>query len=283
MPHCVRARDHSASSRSRRRGCPPRARHNSIPRSRAACRPAPRTASACAGAILEPGQEIEGLAEIAAVIELARDRGQIFQAAGDVVRLVLKNLRRSSCVSSHQAADFLIGISAAQVASGRPSRPARQRAVPSRRARCSGHGWRRRPAATTVSAGRIGSAIESPNRPTTAPASAPAPRPLPAPTRVTRQAPLWPPLKIVNMAESKRGTGRDSSLSPSFRAACHSGACEAEPGIQRAADSWIPGSSCGRPQVRNCAPGMTRPVNSGEKRNKLRFRSEAPYIHDRFA
>src|SRR6476646_10463809 len=44
------------------------------------------------GLELEPGQEIEGLAEIAAVIELARDRRQIFQACGDVVRLVLEDL-----------------------------------------------------------------------------------------------------------------------------------------------------------------------------------------------
>src|SRR6476619_1857620 len=42
--------------------------------------------------IFEPGQEIEGFAEVAAVIELPRDCGQIFQAARDMMRLVLKNL-----------------------------------------------------------------------------------------------------------------------------------------------------------------------------------------------
>ena len=36
------------------------------------------------GRVFEPGQEIEGLAEVAAVIELPRDRGQVFQAVGDM-------------------------------------------------------------------------------------------------------------------------------------------------------------------------------------------------------
>src|SRR5882762_4998171 len=42
--------------------------------------------------VFEPGEKIKGLAEIAAVIELPRDRGQIFQRAGDVVRFCLKDL-----------------------------------------------------------------------------------------------------------------------------------------------------------------------------------------------
>ena len=46
--------------------------------------------SASRGRVFEPGQEVEGLAEVAAVIELAGDRRQIFQAARDVVRLVLE-------------------------------------------------------------------------------------------------------------------------------------------------------------------------------------------------
>src|SRR3954467_7128323 len=44
------------------------------------------------GLELEPGQEVEGLAEVAAVIELAGDRGQVFQARRNVLRLVFKNL-----------------------------------------------------------------------------------------------------------------------------------------------------------------------------------------------
>ena len=44
------------------------------------------------GRVFEPGQEVEGLAEIAAVIELPGDRRQIFQARRNVVRSVLKNL-----------------------------------------------------------------------------------------------------------------------------------------------------------------------------------------------
>ena len=35
--------------------------------------------------------------------------------------------------------------------------------------------------------------------------------PLTGPNRVTRHAPLWPPLKIVNMRTWKRGTGCGSS------------------------------------------------------------------------
>ena len=54
-------------------------------------RPVPRTRPH-GGRVFEPGQEVEGLAEIAAVIELPGDRRQIFQAAGDVVRLVLEDL-----------------------------------------------------------------------------------------------------------------------------------------------------------------------------------------------
>ena len=73
------------------------------------------------GLVFEPGQEIEGLAEVAAVIELAGNRRQIFQAVAMWCDLSSKICRRSSCVSSHHAADFLIGISAAEVASGRPS------------------------------------------------------------------------------------------------------------------------------------------------------------------
>ena len=53
--------------------------------------------------VFEPGQEIEGLAEVAAVIELAGDGGEVFQATGDVVRLLLKIRRRSSWVRSHHA------------------------------------------------------------------------------------------------------------------------------------------------------------------------------------
>ena len=70
----------------------PRARHSSIPRSRAASPTSSSNSVRMRGRVFEPGQEVEGLAEIAAVIELAGDRGQIFQAAGDVVRLVLKDL-----------------------------------------------------------------------------------------------------------------------------------------------------------------------------------------------
>src|SRR5882762_1944716 len=43
------------------------------------------------GRVFEPGQEIEGLAEVAAMIKLPRDRRQVFQGAGDVARLVLEN------------------------------------------------------------------------------------------------------------------------------------------------------------------------------------------------
>src|SRR5439155_11939596 len=39
----------------------------------------------------EPGEEIKGLAEIAAGIKLPRDRRQIFQAVGDMARLAFKN------------------------------------------------------------------------------------------------------------------------------------------------------------------------------------------------
>src|SRR5436309_3469967 len=41
--------------------------------------------------VFEPGQEVKGRAEVAAVIELAGDGGEIFHAGGDVLRLVLKN------------------------------------------------------------------------------------------------------------------------------------------------------------------------------------------------
>jgi uncharacterized protein with PhoU and TrkA domain len=44
------------------------------------------------GREFEPGQKIEGPAEIAAMIELTRDRGQVFQAAGDMARLALENI-----------------------------------------------------------------------------------------------------------------------------------------------------------------------------------------------
>src|SRR6266516_5912397 len=44
------------------------------------------------GRVFEPGQEVEGFAEIAAVIELPGDRRQVFQARRNVVRPVLKNL-----------------------------------------------------------------------------------------------------------------------------------------------------------------------------------------------
>jgi hypothetical protein len=43
------------------------------------------------GRVFEPGQEIERLAEVAAVIKLPRDRRQVFQGVGDVARLVLEN------------------------------------------------------------------------------------------------------------------------------------------------------------------------------------------------
>src|SRR5262249_30302544 len=42
--------------------------------------------------IFEPGEEIEGLAEVAAVIELPRHLRQIFQAGRDVMRLRFQNL-----------------------------------------------------------------------------------------------------------------------------------------------------------------------------------------------
>src|SRR5258705_5200713 len=44
------------------------------------------------GRVFEPGQEVEGLVEVAAVIELPGDRRQIFQARRNVVRSVLKDL-----------------------------------------------------------------------------------------------------------------------------------------------------------------------------------------------
>src|SRR5258708_12721324 len=43
------------------------------------------------GRVFEPGQEIEGLAEAAAMIKLPRDRPQLFQAAAALARLALPN------------------------------------------------------------------------------------------------------------------------------------------------------------------------------------------------
>src|SRR5712691_8476390 len=49
-------------------------------------------AGAVLGGVLEPGQEVEGLAELAAVMQAARHRGQVLKAHGDVARSLLEDL-----------------------------------------------------------------------------------------------------------------------------------------------------------------------------------------------
>ena len=44
------------------------------------------------GRVLEPGQEVEGLAKVAAMMETARHRGQVLEARGDVARSLLEDL-----------------------------------------------------------------------------------------------------------------------------------------------------------------------------------------------
>src|SRR2546429_242197 len=40
---------------------------------------------------LEPGQEVEGLAQVASMVQASRDRWEVFKADGDVVRALLEN------------------------------------------------------------------------------------------------------------------------------------------------------------------------------------------------
>ncbi len=179
-----------------------------------------------AGSIFEPGQEIEGLAEIAAVIELAGNRGQIFQAGGDMLRLVLENpaplflgqvppggdlldrdqrrTRRLGPAEAglHGGQLFLLGaLGIAHMAGDAGEPPGGLRGQDRQRDRGG--------IATIDSAG-----------------AGTAPAPLTGASDSTRQAPLCPPLKVVNMAISKRGTGRGFKHSSSFR-----GIAKREPGI----------------------------------------------------
>lgn len=63
---------------------------------------------------LKPGQEVEGFAMIARLVELVRDSRSIIGSDG-------RCDQRSSCVMAHHSADFRVGISAARVEQGTPA------------------------------------------------------------------------------------------------------------------------------------------------------------------
>ena len=140
---------------------PPRAPQSSILPWRAASPTSSSNNAALRGIVFEPGQEIERLAEIAAVIELAGQLPADISCCAAMCCDLSSNIRRrSSWVRSHQACDFLIGIRAAQrrlgaAEAGLHGRPAAL--FP--RARHSAHGSRRLPAARRSA--RAGSAARS--------------------------------------------------------------------------------------------------------------------------
>jgi hypothetical protein len=67
--------------------------------------------------IFEPGWEIERLTELATIVEASSHAGQPIEMRRDYSAQII---RRSSSASRHGSPDFRIGISAAQVACGRP-------------------------------------------------------------------------------------------------------------------------------------------------------------------
>jgi hypothetical protein len=73
------------------------------------------------GRVLEPRNKVERLSKIPAVIELARNVGEVFQTDRSVLGRLLKN--SSSLVLSEVPPDalFLMGIMAAHRAWGRPN------------------------------------------------------------------------------------------------------------------------------------------------------------------
>src|SRR6187200_2013017 len=97
--------------------------------------------------------------------------------------------------------------------------------------------------------------------------------PLTGESAVTRHAPLGPPLKVVNMRVSKRGTGWGSrggvipgwSEGPDLSAQLRTG---------ESRDSGFDASH---------RPGTTEPVNSRENPNNSRNSPRPPYIHRRLA
>src|SRR5215469_11614539 len=73
------------------------------------------------GSVFKPHQEIEGFTNIAAMIKLPCDRRQIPCPFSDVMGFFLKDIATFLLGKIHQAAVFRIGMSAAMVASARPS------------------------------------------------------------------------------------------------------------------------------------------------------------------
>ena len=71
--------------------------------------------------IREPGEKVEGLAEVASVVQAPGNRRHVLHRIGDVVRAGLENRAPFVLREIHQAADLRMGMSAARVASGRPS------------------------------------------------------------------------------------------------------------------------------------------------------------------
>src|SRR3981189_2490205 len=107
-------------------------------------------------------------------------------------------LRRSSCVSSHQADDFRIGIRAAQMAPARPSPACAYSSYPFS-ARSVYARWLVTPATRQeVCDGSSGKAIAGPLVIEIA-VTGGSGSPLTGRSAVIRQAPVWPPLKVVNM------------------------------------------------------------------------------------
>ena len=90
------------------------------------------------GREFEPGQEIEGLAEIAAVIELARDGGQKTKTARRCGATCLQRSRGALPASAPtRPATCGSGSAPRKLPPACRGRPARSRAAASRRARCS--------------------------------------------------------------------------------------------------------------------------------------------------
>jgi hypothetical protein len=141
--------EHQKKFNSRSASHPPRARRRPIPRCRAVSRRIVERLLVY-GRVFEPGQKVERLAEIAAMIELARSPAGIsgrLRRDGNSPRKW-----RAAPPASDPTKPMISGSGSAPLVSPRRvrARPARHRARSSRRARHSEHGWRRPPDARTL-------------------------------------------------------------------------------------------------------------------------------------
>ena len=64
------------------------------------------------GGELKPGQEVEGLFQIAPVVQPPRDRREVFKPGGDVMGALLEDPPAFVLRRSHHAWDLRTGISA---------------------------------------------------------------------------------------------------------------------------------------------------------------------------